>query len=82
MTDKRSSTGMTALAALSEDAELQRLIRGLERRFPGEGQSRAYDLIMNNLSTSTLTSNYGDDRPSGLELFRSELRLLAANDGN
>jgi hypothetical protein len=31
---------------------------------------------MNNLSTSALTAEYGEERPSAMEFFKSELRLL------
>jgi hypothetical protein len=37
MTDKRSSTGATTLAAFNDDPELQRLIRDLERHFRARG---------------------------------------------
>lgn len=82
MTDKRSSTGTTALAAINEDPEIQMLIRRLERRFPGEGQSRVYDLIMNNLSTSAWTAEYGQERPSGWDSFKNDLRLLIAGENS
>ena len=68
-----------ALVAFEEDADVRRLIRRLEVRNPGKARDLVHDLILRNMSTLALTAEYGSERPSALEFFKGELRLLVGD---
>ena len=76
---QRPSTGTIVLQAMKDDGELVSLIQGVRMKYPAD-PDRARSVVQNAieqaLSTSTLTADYGNDRPSGLEFFKDKLRWI------
>jgi hypothetical protein len=73
-----SSTGTMVLKAMQEDPEIVALIQRVGRKYPQEqASSLVQGVIEKTLSTSTLTAEYGQDRPTGIEFFKLELNRLA-----
>ena len=79
MTDDKGwpSTGLTALQAFKDDPDITRLVVTIRKRYPSEALELIQQAIESTLSTSTMTVEYGPDRPSGLEFFKLKLTELA-----
>lgn len=58
-------SGMMVLEAMKNAPELVALILGVGRKYPQEASALVQDAIVKTLSTSTLTADYGEQRPTG-----------------
>jgi hypothetical protein len=70
-----TSTGTMALQAFEHDSELRWMMREV-RRLYGRGPE-LQTAIESKPRTSSLTAEYGSNRPSGLDLFKLELTSLS-----
>jgi len=69
---------MMVLEAMQKDPEIVALIQRVGRKYPQEkAGALVQDAIVETLSTSALTAEYSQDRPSGLEFFKVALSRLA-----
>jgi hypothetical protein len=76
-----ASTGAIALKAMNDDPEIVQLLVRVGRKYELE---KAFGLVQKvierSLSTSALSAEYHDPRPSGLEFFKFELHRLVDDD--
>ena len=76
MDTKNQSTGNYVLVAMEHDPEVKALLEQVGRLYGSESLLLVQGVIEQNLSTSTLTDEYGHERPPGIEFFKFELNEL------
>ena len=71
------STGTLALKALDDDPEIAKLMLEIRRKHGLEKASLLVQgAIERSLSTSALTTEYGEQRPGGVDFFKFELHRI------
>ena len=72
-----NSTSALALQDFERDSDASRMIARLHEKYPRDQAEACLQLLVERtLSTSALTSEYGRNRPSGLDFFKAELQWL------